>query len=164
MAKKKDGDGKKGGPKKLAVPVVAMLLGVFVGPKFLGGGSAAEASAETTTTTHAGPVITLESITLNLADGHLLKLGMALQISAAWLEEHGAEGGGGGHGGGEETDPALDYPQVFDYAIAIFSQEDMAHLMDPAGREAARTELEVHLEEIYHGEIEAVYFTEFVMQ
>jgi flagellar protein FliL len=163
MAKKNtDGDGKKGGPKKFALPVLFMIVGAVVGPKVMGGGKGAEAAEATTTTTAPGPIVTLESITLNLADGHLLKLGMALQISAEWLHEHGAAGGG--HGGGEETDPALQYPQAFDYAISIFSQEDMPHLMDPAGREAARTELEVHLEEVFHGQVEGVYFTEFVMQ
>ena len=92
MSKKKSTDGgeAKAGPKKFAVPVIALVLGAFVGPKFLGGGGGAEAgAAATTTTTAPGSVISLEPITLNLTDGHLLKLGLALQISAEWEAEHG---------------------------------------------------------------------------
>jgi flagellar FliL protein len=160
MAKKKaDGEG-KGGPKKLAVPVIALLLGVFVGPKFLGGGGGEAAAGETTTTTAPGPVITLESITLNLTDGHLLKVGIALQISA----EHAAEAGGGHGGEADDTDPTRGYARALDAAIAVFSERSMEELLSAPGREAARTELNVHLEEAYHGEIEGVYLYEFVMQ
>lgn len=166
MAKKKaDGDAKKGGPKKLAVPVVALLLGVFVGPKFLGGGGGGEAAAATTTTTAPGPVVTLEPITLNLADGHLLKVGLALQTSAEWLAEHGG-GGGGGHGAPEvdESDPTRGYARALDAAIGVFSERTMPDLTHSEGREAAREELVHQLEEAYHGEIEGVYLYEFVMQ
>jgi flagellar FliL protein len=172
MAKKKKAEGeeekaKGGGLKKLAIPVVALALGAFVGPKFLGGGASGEAAAATTTTTAPGPVITLEPITLNLTDGHLLKLGLALQISAEWLHEHGGGGGGGGHGGEAEvdtSDPTRGYARALDAAIGVFSARSMPELMDNAGREAARTALTIHLEEAYHGEIEGVYLYEFVMQ
>lgn len=165
MAKKKaDGDDKKkGGPKKLAVPAVALLLGVFVGPKFLGGGGAGEAAAATTTTTAPGPVVTLEPITLNLSDGHLLKMGLALQVSAEWLAEHG-DAGGGHAPEVDETDPTKGYARALDAAITVFSERSMADLGSTAGREAARTELTAHLAEAYHGEIEGVYLYEFVMQ
>jgi flagellar FliL protein len=167
MAKKKstDADGGKGG-KKLAVPVVALLLGVFVGPKFLGGGGSGEAAAAgTTTTTAPGPVVALDPITLNLADGHLLKVGLALQISASWLAEHGtAEEGGHGGGGGESTDPTHGYARALDAAITVFSDRTMTDLGDAPGREAAREDLTARLHDAYHGEIEGVYLYEFVMQ
>ncbi len=164
MAKKKkaDAEGKRG-PKKLAIPAVALLLGVFVGPKLLAGGGA-EASAETTTTTAPGPVVTLESITLNLTDGHLLKVGLALQISAGWLEEHGAAAEGGHGGEADDTDPTRGYARALDAAIGVFSTRGMDQLLQPEGREAARAELAAHLAEAYHGEIEGVYLYEFVMQ
>jgi flagellar FliL protein len=166
MSKKKGDDAPKGGPKKFAVPVVALLLGAFVGPKFLGGGSgAAEAGAATTTTTAPGTVVSLEPITLNLTDGHLLKVGLALQISAEWEAEH-AEGGEEGHAAADatSTDPTQGYARALDTAITVFGRNTMADLMDQARREAARTELTVLLEEAFHGEIEGVYLYEFVMQ
>jgi flagellar FliL protein len=165
MSKKKSTDEAKSGPKKFAVPVIALVLGAFVGPKFLGGGGgAAEAGAATTTTTAPGSVVSLEPITLNLTDGHLLKIGLALQISAEWEAEH-AEGEGG-HGGAEEasTDPNHGYARALDTAITVFGRQSMDDLMDQARREAARTELTVLLEEAFHGEIEGVYLYEFVMQ
>ena len=118
----------------------------------------------TTTTTAPGPVVSLDPITLNLSDGHLLKMGLALQISAEWLSEHGAEGGGHGEEGAAEDDPTKGYARALDAAISVFGTRSMDDLMATPGREAARTELEVHLEEAYHGEIEGVYLYEFVMQ
>lgn len=171
MAKKKPAEGeekeKGGGPKKLAVPVVALLIGVFVGPKLMGGGGSGEAAAATTTTTAPGSVVTLDAITLNLADGHLLKLGLALQLSAEWESEHAAAAGGGGHGPAPEadtSDPTRGYARALDAAITVFGQRSMDQLMQTAGREAARTELTVTLEQAYHGQIEGVYLYEFVMQ
>jgi flagellar FliL protein len=167
MAKNKKAEGEEksgGGLKKLALPVAALVIGVFLGPKFLGGGSSGEAAAETTTTTAPGPVVTLETITLNLTDGHLLKLGLALQISAEWLEEHGAAEGGGHGAEPDASDPTKGYARALDAAIAVFSSRSMDELMESAGREAARTELTINLEEAYHGEIEGVYLYEFVMQ
>lgn len=162
----KDGGG--GGPKKFALPAVFLLVGVFLGPKVMGGGAASAADAETTTTTAPGPVITLDSTTLNLADGHLLKFGLALQISAEWLHEHEAEGGGGGHGEEEASsdtpDPTRGYARALDAAISIFGGMTYDELLAPGGRNVARSALEDTLHEQYHGEIEAVLFYEFVMQ
>jgi flagellar FliL protein len=171
MAKKKADDGaagkggkEKGGMKKLAVPAVALLLGVFVGPKFLGGGGNAEAGAATTTTTAPGPVISLEPITLNLSDGHLLKVGLALQISADWLEEHGEPAAEEGHGAADTDDPTQGYARALDAAITVFSAQTMPGLTDAAGREQARAALNQALQDAYHGEIEGVYLYQFVMQ
>lgn len=169
MSKKKPTDGEaKAGPKKFAVPVIALVLGALVGPKFLGGGGGAEAgAAATTTTTAPGSVVSLEPITLNLTDGHLLKIGLALQLSAEWEAEHSSEGAEGAHGGGAAeapADPTHGYARALDTAITVFGRHTMDDLLDQARREAARTELTVLLEEAYHGEIEAVYLYEFVMQ
>lgn len=154
---------KRRGLKKLLIPVVALALGVVVGPKLLGGGAASgePATESTTSTTTPGPVVTLEPITLNLADGHLLKVGLALQISAAWLDEHGQMTGT------EEpalTDPTRGYARALDAAIGAFSSRTMSELMEASGREGVRSELAARLGELYGGEIETVYLYEFVMQ
>lgn len=166
MSKKKSADEPKSGPKKFAVPVVALLLGAFVGPKFLGGGGGeAAAGAATTTTTAPGSVVSLEPITLNLTDGHLLKIGLALQLSAEWEAEHAEAGGGHGAPAADTgSDPTHGYARALDTAITVFGRQSMTDLMDQARREAARTELTVLLEEAFHGQIEGVYLYEFVMQ
>src|SRR3546814_2812070 len=108
----------------------------------MGGGSAsAEASAPTTTTTVAGPVVVLDAVTLNLSDGRLLQVGLALELSA----EAGA--GGGGHGAEEvdETDPTKGYAKALDAAISVFGHQTMAALSEPGGRDAAKAALEASL-------------------
>lgn len=170
MAKKKTDDGEAkggGGPKRFALPVVFLLVGTFVGPKVLGGGAAPSEGSETTTTTAPGPVVTMDPTTLNLADGRLLKIGIALQLSAGWLHEHAAEGDEDGHGGGGEVDaadPTKGYARAMDAALSIFSAMTYDELIAPGGRNVARAALEDALHSAYHGEIEGVLFYEFVMQ
>jgi flagellar FliL protein len=168
MAKKKDDAAAKGGgPKKFAVPIVCVLIGVFAGPKVMGGGAAAGADPTTTTTTAPGPVVTMDSTTLNLADGHLLKVGIALQISASWEAEHAEEGGGHGEeeaSSGAAADPTHGYARAMDAAISIFGGMTYDQLLAPGGKNIARSALEDRLAIDYEGEIESVLFYEFVMQ
>ena len=140
----------------LAVAVAAVCA--VLGPKLLGGGSASAGAAEgATTTTEAGPVVVLDPITLNLADGHLLKVGLALELSA--------EAGGSGHGGGAaDDDPTKGYAKALDAAIDVLGDQSMASLAAAGGRDAAKEALERALHDLYHGEVIGVYFHEFVMQ
>jgi flagellar FliL protein len=166
MAKKSDDKPAKGGKgKAIAIYLVVLAIGAVVGAKVLGGGGASAApstAGEATTTTVAGPVVPLPALTVNLADGRLLKVGMALQLGAD--AEHG--GGGGGHGGGgaAEDDPTKGYAPAMDTAIEVFGEQRYDDLLGPGGRDAARILLEEHLKEHYHDEIVGVYFYEFVMQ
>ena len=144
-----------------AVIIAVALLGAgaLMGGK--GGGEAAAsddaAAASTTTTVAEGPVIVLDSITLNLADGRFLKVGLAIQMSAD------APAGGGGHGGAEE-DPKAHMAKALDEAINVFGHATYDQLIHPEGREAVKAELSHRVQERYHGEVLGVYFTEFVMQ
>ena len=97
----------------------------------------------------AGPVTTLEPITLNLADGRLLKVGLALQLPEA----------GEGHGGGEVSG-AL----ALDEAISHLSAKTYDELITSEGRAQAKAELSAQVAERYHGEVLEVYFTQFLMQ
>jgi flagellar FliL protein len=92
-----------------------------------------------------GVVQTVEPISINLADGRYLRLGLGLQLTA--LVE-------------EDVDPAL----ALDKAIALFSQRPVAEISAPEGREALKGELVGQLEEAYEGEVVDVYFTNFVYQ
>jgi flagellar FliL protein len=169
MSKKKDkaaaGEGTEGGARSGKVKTVGMavgfvVLGALIGPKVLGGGSAPAGATEgTTTTTAAGPVVVLDAVTLNLADGHLLQVGLALEL------DPNAEAAGGAHGEKpDESDPTKGYAKAIDATIDVLGDETMATLSAPGGREAAKSALEGVLHDLYEGEIVGVYFHQFVMQ
>lgn len=91
-----------------------------------------------------GEVAPLEAIQINLADGHYLRLGMALQLTADAHEVDGSK--------------------ALDAAIQVFSGKPVAAVTSPENREKMRHELEEMLHERYHDEVMGVYFTEFVTQ
>jgi flagellar FliL protein len=91
-----------------------------------------------------GEVMALEPIQINLADGHYLRLGLALQLSA---DAHEADGS-----------------KALDAAIDLFSGEDQAGLVKAGHRKDLKHELEETLHHDYHGDVLEVYFTEFVTQ
>ena len=96
----------------------------------------------------AGKIITVEPISINLADGHYLRLGMGLQL----IEGVGGEAGG--------PDPA----RALDAAIALYSGHTVAEVSDPAQRAAFKTELLTELETAYKDEVMDVYLTDYVTQ
>ena len=151
------------------IPAVVLAVGLLGGGFFLGGKGgagtavaaapppAAEEQAEETG--DHGPVQDLEPITLNLADGRFLKVGLALQMAEV------AEGGGEGEGA--EEVPAA---KALDIAITLLGSYTMDELADPDEREKVKHELSELVAEAYvdaeTGErtVTKVYFTEFVMQ
>ena len=163
MAKSKsdEEEGKKSSPiKKLAVPI-ALLAGVVVGPKVIGGDSGGDASAATTTTTHAPAPITLEQTTVNLADGALLRFGLALQPSAEWAEAHEAIGE---EAEDDDTDTTAEYAPALDAAVRVFTSRTREQLFATGGRESAKAELLALLETTYEGRFEDIYLYSFVAQ
>jgi flagellar protein FliL len=72
----------KGGRKKLVVVIAVLVVAAGAAWTFLK--PSPEASA--TEAPKPGPVVQLEPLTLNLADGHYLKLGLALQVTEAVAE------------------------------------------------------------------------------
>jgi flagellar protein FliL len=130
--------------KKLLMMVVAVLFligGGAGGYLMLTGGGAEEAPLPP----EPGAVLALDAVTINLADGHYLKVKLALQASAEAGEE-------------------LDGSKALDVTISQFSDVKMAELSSSGGREKAKTELLEKVKEAYEGEIIDIYFTEFVMQ
>jgi len=99
-----------------------------------------------------GKVTDVDAITLNLADGHFLKIGISLQGSVEAGEEKLPKG------------PALDK------VIEVFSSKTMPELMDPTVREHIHDQLNEEIQAIYtkeeggKPEVLKIYFTEFVMQ
>jgi flagellar FliL protein len=91
-----------------------------------------------------GEVLQLESIQVNLVDGHYLKIGIALQAI------EGAE--------------HVEGSKALDATIELFSGATMDALADPEKRDKMKEKLAEELDERYHGEVMAVYFTDFVTQ
>lgn len=94
----------------------------------------------------AGEVLALEPITMNLADGRLLKLGLALQLVAEPAEEE------------------VSGSMALDEAISLLGEHTYDQLSASAARDAAKGELSQRVADRYHGDVLEVYFTEFVMQ
>lgn len=126
----------------IAAPLLALALAwyLLLGP---GSGSDEDAPAEPV----AGEVVPLEAITMNLADGRLLKVGIALQLAEGAGEEHPISGS-----------------IALDEAITFLGEHSYAQLAAPDARATAKAELSKRVAERYHSEVLEVYFTEFVMQ
>jgi flagellar protein FliL len=131
------GGGKK---KKLVLALLAVVVLGAAGWFLLLRGEPATAAAPT-----PGEVLPLESISVNLAGGHYLKVGVALQVV---------------EGPAHEPDGS----QALDIAIDMFSGRDMAELASAEQRQVVKEELTHQISEAYHGDVMDVYFTEFVTQ
>ncbi len=140
-----DGAPKKKGKKKLLVLVLIVMLvagGAAWFFLFRGGG---EAAAEPEPELVPGEVVALEAISINLADGHYLRIGVALQ--AVEGAAHVPEGS-----------------EALDLTIQTFSGRTVTELADNTVREELKAELAHKVEEAYHHEVMGVFFTEFVTQ
>jgi flagellar FliL protein len=135
--------GKRGGKLKLiigAVALLALLGGVY---QFVLAPKGAKAAAPPKPT--PGAVVKLDSITVNLAGGHFLKLGLSLQASAD---------------AGEDVSGA----KALDAAIEEFSGKSVSELSTRPGRDKAKALLVKTVSGLYEGKVYDVYFTDFVMQ
>lgn len=139
-----EGDAPGGGGRRRVV-LVAVVLAVLLAAGgwffLLRGGGEAEAEPAPT----PGEVLALDPISVNLAGGHYLKLGMAVQMVEG--AEHAPEGS-----------------RALDIAIDLFSGRDMADLGTAELRQEVKAELVERISAAYHHEVMDVYFTEFVMQ
>lgn len=137
----------KKGKKKLImiIAIVVVLLGGGAGGYLMLKPSSATAEPEP----EPGVVVPLEAITINLADGHYLKLKLSLQATAAAAE-------------------APDGSKALDIAIDLYSNRKMDELMSNEERERSKAELKEKIEKAYtvekEKEIMDVYFTSFVIQ
>ena len=122
----------------VGIVVVALAAAAYY---FLVMGKEAEAAEPAP---EPGEVFTVEAMSINLADGHYLRLGLGLQLTA---EAH-----------------ELDAAKARDAAIVLFSGKSVEEVSDPASRDALKTELAHQLDELYEGEVMGVYLTDFVTQ
>jgi flagellar FliL protein len=135
-------------PKKKAklliiVAVVVLVLGATAWFFLLRGPSEPAAEPEP----EPGETLTIEAMSINLADGHYLRLGLGLLLTVD----------AGGHG-------AIDAAPARDAAITLFSGRTVAEIADPTTREALKAELAETLKTAYHEEVIDVYLTDYVTQ
>jgi flagellar FliL protein len=139
--------GEKKSKKKLIIIVLVLVLAGAGAYVMLGKGKKPAAPLPPV----AGTVLALDSVTLNLADGRYLKLGMALQFT----KEASVSGAGV---------PALNGSKALDLAIAQLSDLPIIALNSAAARSKAKATLMKAITKAYDGAVMDVYFTEFVMQ
>ncbi len=146
MAKDKEEDvveEKKGGKKKLII--IGVVVGIVLGAAgffFLkpGGDAAAKPAPK------EGAVLVADAIHINLAEGHFLKIGIALQ----GIEKPKAK--------------EMDASKALNATIIMFSGRDIKELEDGKKREELRAELKETVAKLYEEDVMDVYFTEFVVQ
>ena len=111
-----------------------------------GGGDAEAAEVEATPTpSELGPLVELDSVTLNLEGGSFLKVGLAVELSAGAAEE-------------------LPTAPMYDQMIALFGRMTLDELSVAETRNAAKDDLLAAFADTYGEDIVRLYFTEFVMQ
>lgn len=146
-------EGKGGGKLKLILMLlptvllaVALAYFMFLKPSGTDAAAAEEAAAAEATSTYVpGVVVPLDAITINLAGGHFLKLGMTLQASA-------------------EVAEAPSGAKALDAAIELYSGMAIEEISTAKGRDKTKKELVEKVTELYEKEIYDVYFTTFVYQ
>jgi flagellar FliL protein len=136
--------------KKLLIIVIAavVLLGGGGGAFIMLKGNSANAAPKEPA---KGATVPMETpLTINLADGHYLKLAFTIQETA----DAGAE--------------TLDNSQAIDLAITQYSGKSIAELETEKGREKAKEDLLAAIEKAYNEKDKQVvmdlYFTQFVTQ
>jgi flagellar FliL protein len=97
-----------------------------------------------------GPILSLDSVTVNLIDGHYLKLGVALQLDVTGDATVAKDQGLGA--------------KALDMALSTLERHTMRELIVPATRESIKQNLGLRTCQAYQGAVLTVYFTEFVMQ
>ncbi|MDT0200791.1 flagellar basal body-associated FliL family protein [Nocardioides sp. AE5] len=91
-----------------------------------------------------GQVLPLTALQVNLAGGHYLRVGLALQLAE----------------GADEVDGS----RALDITIDLLSGRTVASVTDPEQRRALKEELSTLIREAYDEEVLEVYFTDFVTQ
>jgi len=145
---------KKGGRKRLVLALPVLLAVAAAGWLFLKPAPPAGAAEKV----EPGPVVQLDPITLNLSDGHYLKLGLALQLT----KKAGEQAAGNASEG--PAAPLVDGAPALDAAISVLGDRSYAQLLAPGGRAKAKAAVQAVIEKRYEGKVMEIYLTQFVMQ
>jgi len=100
--------------------------------------------------TERGQVLEMDPLTVNLADGHYLKVGVAIQLKVGTVAATAKDDGTGA--------------RALDMTIAALSPRTMAQLTQSSIRDSIKQKLGYDTCMAYKGDALTVYFTDFVMQ
>lgn len=129
--------------KKKMVVIIGVLLVAAAGGYYFFFMNKASA---TTAQPKPGAVVAMDPMTLNLADGHYLKLGLGIELTAS-------------------GDPkSFDTAKASDLAISEFSDRALADISSAKARDALKREYLAQLKKAYPDEVFGVYYKVFVMQ
>jgi flagellar FliL protein len=149
-----DNEAAEAAPKKkskllLIIIVAVVALGAAGAGAYMMLKPPADPAAAAAEQAEPGAVIALDPVTINLADGHYLKMSFALQAVADVKEEP-------------------DGSKALDLAIAQYTDKPIAELSTAKGRETAKKELLEKIRKAYTKEeqetIMDLYITQFVTQ
>ena len=128
--------------------VVAYLL---LKPKSAATDASTDPSAPPTyTEADYGAVQTVDSVQINLADGHYLNVSIALQLTKNVPSGEGASG--------------VNDSEALDALIHVFTNQPLDKLTQPADIDTYVAELTSELQERYPDEVAKVYLRQFVTQ
>jgi flagellar protein FliL len=155
---KKKGKKEKGGKSNL-VPAVVLAVGIAAGGYFMGGSGGAEPAVAEAVEPEIveGPLLGVEALTVNLADGHYLRVAVSLQLTDQYEDVEVGE-----HG--EELLSHHDDTRIRDVLISLLGGRDASELSSAEGRDHARHELHEAANGLLDDAVMEIYFTEFVIQ
>lgn len=136
---------KKGGKKSKKLLIIIVAAVVLLAGGGAGGYFMFFKKSSAPPAPKPGIVVPLESITINLADSHYLKLKISLQLTSKVAEK-------------------IDGSKALDIAIDLFSNRAVAELSSNNERNRMKKELKEKVVKAFEEEVMDVYFTEFVMQ
>lgn len=150
MARKKkvepeEGTEEKKGKSKVKLIGIAVVALLVAGGAYMFLLAPKKATASAKPKPVPGAVIPLDPIYINLTDGHVLQLRLALQAVKT------------------ATEPP-DGSKALDLAISELSNRKIAEFSSDVGREKAKATLVAAVSKAYDGDVMDVYFTTFVMQ
>ena len=148
----------KGGRSNL-LPAVVLAVGIAAGGYFVGGSGAAadpDASDEAAEVVELEPgeVVELDSVTVNLANGRFLRVGVAVLTSSEFESLDGEP---------REFKPEHQ-SRLRDQLIAMFAGRDVSTLTGAENLDAAKAEMLDRINVVLDGHALEVYLTEFVSQ
>lgn len=143
----KDATKKKKKPKKkLLIIVVALVLVVSGAAYYLLVMSKASGAAAAPPAPIPGSVAKVTSVSLNLASGHYLRLGLGLQLTST------------------ADAKTFDTSKAVDLAISLYSERTVDEVTVATSRDTLKAQLLAEIEKAYPEEVMGLYFTDYVTQ
>jgi flagellar FliL protein len=148
--------------RSLIVPAIVIAVALLGAAFLMKGGKSKEPTATGPSSTESSTVaaekdgarVSLDPITMNLAGGDIVKVGIALQLSDTPESTAGKKA---------LADPKNFGARALDELITVLGDYTRDDLSKPGGLAEAKSKLAKRVELAYHGDVIAVYLTQFVI-